>query len=228
MGTAVQSACLVTTILDAMRCPLCGEAESEEFWRDRRREYLRCQVCSLVWVPSRFHVSAKAEKAEYELHQNDPSDIGYRNFLGRLAAPLLARLATGARGLDFGAGPGPTLSIMMREKGYAVDTYDLYFNSDSTVFKKKYDFITATEVVEHLRDPRRELERLFSMLQPGGVLAIMTKLALGAAEFSTWHYKNDKTHIVFFSEDTFRWLAATWKCTVTFEAADVIFIMKST
>tara|TARA_R110002073_G_scaffold123819_10_gene267942 strand:- start:116179 stop:116862 length:684 start_codon:yes stop_codon:yes gene_type:complete len=218
----------VSTSVLGDRCPLCGEAVSEEFWRDRRREYLRCQVCSLVWVPSRFHVSAEAEQAEYELHQNDPSDIGYRNFLGRLATPLLARLSTGASGLDFGAGPGPTLSIMMREKGYSVDTYDLYFNPDAAVFKNTYDFITATEVVEHLRDPGAELRRLFAMLRPGGVLAIMTKLALGPAEFSTWHYKNDKTHIVFFSAATFLWLAATWKCTVTFEAADVIFLAKNT
>lgn len=201
---------------------------SEEFWRDRHREYMRCGECRLIWVPNEFHVSAEAERSEYDLHQNDPSDRGYRNFLGRLATPLLTRLETGACGLDFGSGPGPTLSMMMQEAGYSVDLYDIYYANDAAVFEKKYDFITATEVVEHLREPGFELERLFAMLNPGGVLAIMTKLALDVTAFASWHYKNDKTHIVFFSNETFRWLASKWDCTVVFAAADVVFLARNT
>ncbi len=200
---------------------------SEEFWRERHREYMRCGDCRLIWVPRAFHVSAEEERAEYDLHQNEASDMGYRRFLGRLATPLLAQLKTGARGLDFGSGPGPTLSVMMHEAGYSVDLYDLYYANDSAVFETKYDFITATEVVEHLREPGFELERLFGMLRPGGVLAIMTKLALDVNAFASWHYKNDKTHIAFFSDDTFRWLASTWNCTVEFAAADVVFLTKN-
>lgn len=208
-------------------CPLCSQMSSEEFWRDRRREYMRCGNCRLIWVPSKFHISAEAERSEYDLHQNDPSDMGYRRFLGRLATPLLAQLKTGACGLDFGSGPGPTLSTMMQEAGYSVDIYDIYYANDSAVFEKTYDFITATEVVEHLREPKFELERLFAMLKPGGVLAIMTKLALDVNAFASWHYKNDKTHIAFFSSETFRWLANKWGCTAMFAAPDVIFLTKN-
>ncbi len=171
---------------------------------------------------------SEVERAEYDLHENDPSDVRYRRFLGRLATPLLAQLTLGACGLDFGSGPGPTLSLMMREAGYSVDIYDLYYAKDSSIFEKKYDFITATEVVEHLRNPRFELDRLFAMLRPGGVLAIMTKLARDAQAFSSWHYKNDKTHIAFFSAETFLWLGANWNCDVEFISADVVFLSKNT
>jgi len=47
------------------------------------------------------------------------ADPRYRRFLARLAEPLIAHLPKGARGLDFGCGPGPTLSLMLREAGFA-------------------------------------------------------------------------------------------------------------
>lgn len=212
--------------LETACCPLCSATEIEGFWRDSKREYMRCQTCALIWVPSRFHVSVDLEKAEYDLHENNSNDLGYRKFLGRLATPLLAQLGPESCGLDFGSGPGPTLSLMMQEAGHLVDIYDLYYANDSSIFEQSYDFITATEVVEHLRIPKLELDRLFGMLRPGGVLAIMTKLARDVQAFSSWHYKNDKTHIAFYSEDTFRWLARTWNCQVKFIAADVIFLSK--
>lgn len=183
-------------------------------------------TCALISVPSRHHVSADEERAEYDLHQNEPGDAGYRTFLGRLANPLMARLEPGARGLDFGCGPGPTLSVMLAEAGFHVDLYDLYYEPDPEVFLKRYNFITATEVVEHLAEPKRELERLYSMLVPGGVLAIMTKLATSKEAFSKWHYKNDKTHISFFSRETFGWLAQHWQAELELVGADVIFLSK--
>lgn len=104
--------------------------------------------------------------------------------------------------------------------------YDHFYAREPGVFSQKYQFITATEVVEHLHKPRMELERLWRCLVPGGVLGIMTKLALEREEFARWHYKNDFTHVCFFSRTTFRWLAAEWQAEITFPANDVIFIHK--
>ncbi|MBL4636645.1 MAG: hypothetical protein JKY56_22535, partial [Kofleriaceae bacterium] len=101
--------------IEGENCPLCCGKQSEEFWRDRKREYLRCPTCALIWVPQRFHVSTESELAEYDLHQNNSNDLGYREFLGRLVTPLLSQLGPGACGLDFGSGPGPTLAPMIRE-----------------------------------------------------------------------------------------------------------------
>jgi hypothetical protein len=38
----------------------------------------------------------------------------------------------------------------------------------------------------------------------------MTKRVIDVAAFSRWHYKNDPTHICFYSEATLKWLAAKY------------------
>src|SRR5690606_3632388 len=135
------------------------------------------------------------EKAHYDLHQNSPHDPGYRGYLGRLFQPMVKRLAPTASGLDFGCGPGRTLSVMFEESGSRVRLYDPYYARDEQALARSYDFVTATEVVEHFSAAGEELDRLWSLLKPGGCLGIMTKLALDKAAFSRWHYKNDPTHI---------------------------------
>lgn len=115
---------------------------------------------------------------------------------------------------------------MLEEAGYAMDLYDVFFADDLAVFERRYGFITATEVVEHLADPGTEIVRLFDMLEPGGVLAIMTGLVNDEMAFSTWHYKNDKTHIAFFSRMTFEWLAQSLDADLEFASETVVFLEK--
>ncbi|MBW1897104.1 MAG: class I SAM-dependent methyltransferase [Deltaproteobacteria bacterium] len=207
-------------------CPLCKTSGGSEFYQDRTRDYFRCTLCSLIFVPQQEFLSAKDEKARYDLHQNSPDDSGYRRFLSRLFTPMRERLVPGSCGLDFGSGPGPTLSVMFEEAGYSMAIYDKYYASDPSVLEKQYDFITATEVVEHLCAPKEELDRLWVCLKPGGWLGIMTKLALGRKEFARWHYKDDPTHVCFFSQSTFKWLAAQWRAELTFADKDVVLFYK--
>ena len=207
-------------------CPLCRGRNSAEFWRDRFRPYLRCADCALVFVPAAYHISAEQEKAEYDLHQNDPQDPGYRKFLARLFEPLRQRLAPAASGLDFGCGPGPTLSLLFQEAGYPVALYDKFYADHPQALQTNYDFITASEVVEHLHAPGAELERLYQRLNSNGILGIMTKLVTGREAFSSWHYKNDRTHICFFSAATFVWLGQRWQAQVEFFGKDVILLTK--
>lgn len=209
-----------------MNCPLCDQSPADPFCEDRRREYLRCPECQLVFVPSRYHLDPAAERAEYEQHENDPESPGYRAFLGRLAGPLMQRLAPGARGLDFGCGPGPALAAMLTEAGFEVATYDPFFRPDASALDSQYDFITATEVVEHLCRPGRVLQSLWSMLTPGGWLGVMTKLVLDRSAFMGWHYKNDPTHVVFFSCETWRWWASQQGAALTFVGSDVILLKR--
>lgn len=208
-------------------CPLCLSKDSVFFYEDGKRPFYRCPTCSLVFVPPPHFLSPAAEKAEYDLHQNNPSDQGYRRFLGRLFLPMQERLAPNSFGLDFGSGPGPTLSVMFEEAGHRMAIYDLFYARETAVFTQTYDFITATEVVEHLHQPRMELERLWSLLKPGGTLGIMTKLVIGRAAFAKWHYKNDLTHVCFFSRETFTWLAMQWQAKLDFWHNDVVLLCKN-
>lgn len=210
-----------------MICPLCENTQIQSFWRDQRRTYLRCNQCNLVFVPSEYHLTPTAEKAEYDLHRNDPADIGYRKFLSRLFQPLCDRLPAGTRGLDYGSGPGPTLSLMLAEAGFDMAVYDPIYAPQEAVFKNRYDFIVCSEVVEHFRMPGREFVTLWQVLEPGGWLGIMTKLVLDRQAFSRWHYKNDPTHISFFSRETFYFLAEHLPADLQFVGSDVILLRKS-
>jgi hypothetical protein len=55
----------------------------------------------------------------------------------------------------------------------------------------------------------------------------MTKLVLGAEAFSRWHYKNDLTHVCFFSRESWQWWAGQNNATVCFPDSDVILLRKN-
>lgn len=207
-------------------CPLCGTSGAADYHQDKQRCFYHCAHCDLVFVSLDQFLSPQEEKAEYDLHRNSPDDAGYRRFLSRTYAPMQARLAPCSRGLDFGSGPGPTLSVMFAEAGHAMSIYDAFYANDPTVFGRTYDFITATEVVEHLHRPLDELDRLWRCLRPGGLLGIMTKLVIDHEAFSTWHYKGDVTHVCFFSEATFNWLAEHWHAEMERVHKDVVIFTK--
>ncbi|WP_136247791.1 class I SAM-dependent methyltransferase [Halomonas borealis] len=207
-------------------CPLCASTDHTPYHRDARRDYRQCRHCTLVFVPAHQRLGPVAEKAVYDRHENSSDDAGYRRFLSRLFEPLTARLEPGARGLDFGAGPGPTLSVMFEEAGHPMAIYDPFYAPDERALERRYDFITATEVVEHLFAPGRELERLIELLAPDGWLGLMTKRVRSAEAFVGWHYILDPTHVCFFGEASFHWLAERWQLRVEFPADDVVLLQK--
>ncbi|MCP5171508.1 MAG: class I SAM-dependent methyltransferase [Pseudomonadales bacterium] len=207
-------------------CPLCF-CESQRFCQDDTREYQQCRNCKLVFVPEAFHLTAEEEKAQYDLHENSPDDNAYRAFLSRLYLPMLELLPKNSLGLDFGSGPGPTLSIMFEEAGHRMALFDIFYAQDKTVLTRCYDFITATEVVEHLARPADIFTRLWGILKPGGWLGIMTKRVQNRAAFAHWHYKNDPTHIAFYSNATFCWLADELGAELYLMAPDVVLMRKA-
>jgi SAM-dependent methyltransferase len=209
-----------------LACPLCRTGEIYDFSQDKRRRYRGCRTCGLVFVPSREFLSREEEKKRYDLHQNSSLDPDYRSFLSRLFVPLQECLAPGSSGLDFGSGPEPTLSRMFEEAGHSMMLFDQFYAPAAGVLEKQYDFITASEVVEHLREPDRELERLWACLKPGGRLGIMTSSVVGQDAFARWHYKNDPTHVCFFSPSTFSWLANKWDANLAIPHDDVFLFRK--
>lgn len=108
-----------------------------------------------------------------------------------------------------------------------MELYDPFYASDLSVFNRKYDFITATEVIEHLYHPREELERLWDCLKADGWLGIMTKPLVSKEQFPNWHYKRDDTHVAFYSKPVFHWLRHQWNATLIFPKPDVILFQKT-
>ncbi|MGL4936447.1 class I SAM-dependent methyltransferase [Shewanella sp.] len=208
-------------------CPLCRGADMTLYYQDKKRDYHQCQTCFLVSVQKESYLDAAAEKAEYDKHENDPEDLGYQRFLSRTLDPLLARLSSGAQGLDFGCGAGKALSVMASARGYSVVNYDLYYANQPELLTRQYDFITLTEVIEHVSDAHALLGQLDQLLKAEGILAVMTKRVQNPTAFATWHYKNDPTHINFYSEATFAWLAQHYGWRLELIDKDVVFLHKT-
>lgn len=212
-------------------CALCGSDQTIHFHTDDTRmdymrDYYHCENCYLKFVPPGQRLSAEEEVARYDMHENDPNDPRYRKFLSRMFDPISEKIEPNSYGLDFGSGPGPTLSVMLEEVGHTVRLFDPFYANDASVFDEKYDFITTTETAEHLFNPLMELDRLWDCLKPGGYLGVMTKRAGTLEEFKTWHYKNDDTHVVFYHEKTFEWLSERWGATLEFHGSDVVIFEK--
>jgi len=190
------------------RCPVCRAAPVADFGTFDGKRYWRCDACEARGMAPAHYPDAATERAEYDRHENDVDDPGYRRFLSKLAVPLLARLGPNARGLDYGCGPGPALAAMLREVGHEVAVYDPFYAPDPAPLAETYDFITCTEVAEHFHRPADEFDRLGAMLRPGGWLAVMTCFQTDDARFGGWHYRKDATHVVFYRAATFATIAA--------------------
>lgn len=199
-----------------MRCPVCEAFDATLFMRLKEGDYWRCDICMATFIDPRQHPTLEAERAEYQLHQNQACDDAYRRFLLRLAEPLIRQLPAGCQGLDFGCGPGPVLAQIMREAGHSMSLFDPVFYPDDAALARQYDFITCTEVIEHFHRPASEFARLDGLLRPGGCLALMTCFQTDDDRFAAWHYRRDPTHVVFYREATIRHLARHygWACEI--------------
>lgn len=197
-------------------CPVCRSPGPQPFLSVGEHDYWRCVNCAARFLDPRQLPSRDAEYAHYLHHENHPDDPGYRRFLSKLAVPLLARLQPASRGLDYGCGPGPALAAILSEAGHEVALYDPLFHPDPEPLSQAYDFVVCTETVEHFHTPADDFARLTSLVRPGGWLAVMTCFQTDDSRFRDWHYRKDPTHVVFYREETLRYLAAArgWSCDV--------------
>lgn len=207
-------------------CNVCRQGELARFQTLGGKEYLRCPHCSATIMARKSWLGPEEERAVYELHDNDPGDAGYRSFLEKLALPMLERIPSGASGLDFGCGPGPALAEIMREAGMKVALYDPFFHPAESALSRRYDFITCTEVVEHLHHPAKVFHQLDGLLKPGGWLGVMTCFQTCDDRFDKWHYRRDPTHVVFYREATLKVVAERMGWAMSVPCKDVAMFYK--
>ncbi len=192
---------MTSTTADA-ECPLCSHRGS--FVRLRGPlgfGYSECSACRLIFMDRASLPSPEDEKRRYATHRNGPQHPGYVRFLEQAIAPALPYLDESMRGLDFGCGPVPTLSVLLARRGLRCEDYDPFFEP-KVLPPGRFHFIFATEVFEHLFWPGRELRLIRDVLRPQGLLVVMTELWTPCREFSEWHYARDTTHVSFYDRRT--------------------------
>jgi len=205
-------------------CLLCSTGNASLILEADNMSYYKCSTCDLIFVPPEQHLPEDEEKRRYNLHENDPADPEYRSFLNTLLGPLTEKLTNGSSGLDYGCGPGPTISEMMEELGFDVTNFDPYFFNNRDALNNIYDFVTCTEVVEHFRNPGHEWQQLAKLVKKGGWIGVMTDFVDDKTDFSRWHYRRDQTHIAFYSKKTFFWLAHQFNLKVSFPCKRVVLL----
>lgn len=185
-------------------CKICGS--STRIIEDVKRccAYDWCDACEFIALQDAYVLSSDEEKKRYDNHQNTPANTGYvqmlQHFLEQSVYPYHADMKCV---LEFGCGPGPVLAAILAAKGYTVDVFDVYYASVAVYEGKKYDVITATEVIEHVRDPLALMRCLRDHMDENGLLAVMTHFhANDPAVFLKWWYHIDDTHISFFTKKT--------------------------
>ncbi|SOB76333.1 Methyltransferase domain-containing protein [Marinobacter sp. LV10R510-11A] len=214
------------SVCDGTGCTVCGQGGLSRFRIVKGREYLRCSNCEATIMAQASWLTPDEERAIYDLHNNDSDDPGYRAFLEKLVTPLLERVHAGALGLDFGCGPGPALAEMLRESRMDVALYDPFYYPEQSALSRQYDFITCTEVVEHLHRPAKVFNQLDGLLKPGGWLGIMTCFQTCDDRFDNWHYRRDPTHVVFYREVTLAIIAGRLGWTMSVPQKDVAIFQK--
>lgn len=213
-------------VCEGTGCTVCRQGALARFRVVDGREYLRCSHCEATIMAQASWLTPDEERAIYDLHNNDSADPGYLAFLGKLVSPLLDRIHVGASGLDFGCGPGPALAKMLREAGMDVELYDPFYYPEPSVLNRQYDFVTCTEVVEHLHRPAEVFSQLNDLLKPGGWLGIMTCFQTSDDRFDSWHYRRDPTHVVFYREATLAIIANRLGWTLSVPKKDVAIFYK--
>jgi hypothetical protein len=65
-----------------------------------------------------------------------------------------------------------------------------------------------------------------SMLEENGILAIMTSFLSNIEDFENWYYRRDPTHVVFYSQETFKVIARQRKWKYWIEDRNIVFFKK--
>jgi uncharacterized C2H2 Zn-finger protein len=193
-----------------MKCKICNHETASIIDERNNWEFFHCKKCEFIFKNPKHYVNSEDELKQYNNHNNTMKSSGYvemfENYMDATFKPYIKNINTV---LEFGSGPGPVLSQLLKRQGLMVDIYDKFFSPKKVYEGKKYDLITSTEVIEHIKNPKEIFEFFESHIKKDGYLALMTQFHTNdAVEFKKWWYKNDPTHICFFRPKTFEVLAS--------------------
>lgn len=182
------------------------------------RVYHECAECQWIALDQSHFLSAEDQKQRYLQHENTEENAGYVEMFEDFTKTCIASFTRkGSRILDYGCGPEPVLAQLLSRKGYAVKAYDIFFKSDDDALCEKYDVVVLTEVLEHLANPKEILKELSDLLNPGGVIVLMTLFHPNDhLSFGQWWYRRDKTHVTFYTLKTIEKMASVLGLTVLF------------
>ena len=191
-----------------MTCKICDCDTKSLNDPELQKQFHRCPNCQCIMLDPHYYLSAEKENSLYNNHQNSLENAGYVKMFEDFLDYFWNDLTCKEKALDFGSGPTPVLAELLRRRGVSVDCYDKFYQPIECFKNQTYDFMTSTEVFEHLEDPVATLSLLSQHLKPKGIIALMTLFHTNdEAFFLKWWYRRDPTHITFYTPHTLEVLA---------------------
>jgi hypothetical protein len=187
------------------KCRLC-QTEMKHYSKTRGRDYYRCPHCDSIQLDEKQLLTPDNEKKRYDTHNNDVFDSGYQKFVSPITNYIFKHSKETNKGLDFGAGPGPVISKVLTDNHYQIKQYDPHYHPDIELLVSQYDYIVACEVVEHFNQPKKEFDLLIKITKNQGYWIFMTDIYDESIDFDKWYYKNDETHVIFYTKKTLEYL----------------------
>ncbi len=191
-----------------MICKICNFHTNIFEDTQLKKLYNYCEKCHCIALDKAFFVDEQRELFQYNQHNNSLENEGYVSMFEDFLDFFWEELEAKENALDFGSGPEPVLSQLIKRRGVMVDYFDKFYQPNRCFEGKTYDFITATELFEHLKEPVETLKLLADHLKPNGIIALMTLFHTNKQDdFLTWWYRRDPTHIIFFTPKTMQFMA---------------------
>ena len=163
-----------------LNCPICGELmcyDDRSFTR-REMDWSRCMDCgfsSVFPLPSEEELISYYESGDYLEETDTAEDTRWsegkhraRNWNNMVVEPCYSHL-------DFGSGIGSTLYEFKRlypsiTKSHGVDIAGGAEYRNLTEVKRMYDLVTSFQTLEHVLNPKLEIDRL--KMKTAGILMI--------------------------------------------------------
>lgn len=122
----------------AHQCIICGSS-TRIINHPKIADFYYCLTCDFIGKDDQQLISKQQELQIYERHNNSIDDPVYVEYFNRfLKDAVFPFVNHGKHGFDFGSGPSPVLSQMLkRDHDYQMDIYDPFYAPDKTYIGKK-------------------------------------------------------------------------------------------
>jgi len=179
------------------RCPVCRGLglPIRASWM---HAHLRCRRCDLIYVadlPSRENLVAAYQRVHldpYQVQHKQQWQAWMQHKELTLDRLRIAAPAGSRRALDVGCGEG-RMMLVLRQRGWEVEGLELNdvlarqarelgLNVTTTAVEHaspagRYQLITMSHLLEHVRQPLQVLRQVHRWIEPGGLLVLETPLS---------------------------------------------------